>query len=44
MLLNIGQKYNSYDFSGVGETVSELLFCKKNDFIINFSFDTMAKG
>jgi len=30
MLLNIEQKYNSYEFPGVGKNVSDLLFYKKN--------------
>ncbi len=29
MFLNIEQKYNSYDFPGVGKNVSDLLFYKK---------------
>jgi hypothetical protein len=43
MLLNIEQKYNGYDFPGVGQNVSDLLFYKKSYFIINFSFYTMAR-
>jgi hypothetical protein len=30
MLSNLEQKYNSYDFSGAGKNVSDLLFYKKN--------------
>jgi hypothetical protein len=42
MLSNLEQKYNSYDFSGAGKNVSDLLFYKKNC-IISFCLYTIAR-